>query len=98
MALGILLLHTSFACRSFDAAGDGYGRSEGFASIVVVPMSSSSGLPYAVVHGSAINQVTSAFTTPCISVSKERTELLLDSVISIPHLGMLCSHTLTPGE
>lgn len=46
-------------CRSFDAAGDGYGRSEGFAAIILVPTSNLSpdSRVYAFVHGSAVNQV-----------------------------------------
>ncbi len=49
--------HDAF-CRSFDADGDGYGRGEGFASIIIVP---SNALPpetpsYAIINGSAVNQ------------------------------------------
>ena len=44
-------------CRSFDAAGDGYGRCEGFGSIVLLPAAEAHAQPYAYIHGSSLNQV-----------------------------------------
>ena len=53
--------HIAPVCRSFDAEGDGYGRSEGFASIVIVSTDRlSEGMrSYAIINGSAVNQVLS---------------------------------------
>ncbi|KFM27283.1 Erythronolide synthase, modules 1 and 2 [Auxenochlorella protothecoides] len=45
-------------CRSFDAAGDGYGRGEGCALLVLAPMGEGeeTGAPLAYLVGTAVNQ------------------------------------------
>lgn len=47
-------------CKSFDSTGDGYGRGEGFAMVLLVDSSSQTGddstLPKAFISGSAVNQ------------------------------------------
>ena len=48
-------------CRTFDVAGDGYGRGEGFAVAVLCPAGGSAAAPYTplgMLCGSAVNQVT----------------------------------------
>ena len=46
-------------CRTFDAAGDGYGRGEGFAMMLCYPATStaiSALQPFAVIRSSGVNQ------------------------------------------
>lgn len=46
-------------CRTFDAAGDGYGRGEGFVVAALHPSDSlvqRPDTPFAVICGSAVNQ------------------------------------------
>jgi acyl transferase domain-containing protein len=43
-------------CRTFDTSGDGYGRGEGFATVVLVRPKADLGVAHGVVLGSATNQ------------------------------------------